>query len=300
MLRSIPGLENVKVLRWGYAIEYDYVLPHQLYPTLESKVIENLFFAGQINGTSGYEEASAQGIVAGINALLKIDGKDFVLSRSEAYIGVLIDDLVTKGTDEPYRLFTSRAEFRLVLRMDNTCDRLMKYGYRFGLIKDSEYQQFLRQRETWLGVIERLKSIILRPKEFNQRLESLGKSALENSLSAYELLKRPEYSYDDLVKLGVVEDYPYYIKERVETEIKYEGYIKRMEKEIERFQELERFKIPEDFDYDQIPGISKEALTKLKAIKPQNLAQASRISGVNPSDIMVLYYYFENLKSMKG
>ncbi len=300
MLRSIPGLENVKVLRWGYAIEYDYVLPHQLYPTLESKLIENLFFAGQINGTSGYEEAAAQGIVAGINALLKIDGKDFVLSRSEAYIGVLIDDLVTKGTDEPYRLFTSRAEFRLVLRMDNTCDRLMKYGYRFGLIKDSEYQQFLRQRETWLGVIERLKSIILRPKEFNQRLESLGKSALENSLSAYELLKRPEYSYDDLVKLGVVEDYPYYIKERVETEIKYEGYIKRMEKEIERFQELERFKIPEDFDYDQIPGISKEALTKLKAIKPQNLAQASRISGVNPSDIMVLYYYFENLRSMKG
>ncbi len=297
MLQSIPGLENVKILKWGYAIEYDYILPDQLYPTLESKIIENLFFAGQINGTSGYEEAGAQGMIAGINALLKQDGKEFILSRSEAYIGVLIDDLVTKGTDEPYRLFTSRAEFRLVLRMDNARDRLMKYGYELGLISKKEYDDFLKEKELWTSIIDRLKKIQIRPKEHNDVLRSLGKEPLDSAVSAYDLLKRPEFGFDDLVNMGVIENYPFYIKERVEIEVKYEGYIKRMEKEIERFRQLERFKIPEDFDFEEIPGLSKEAITKLNKIKPSNLMQASRISGVNPSDIMVIYYYLQELRN---
>jgi len=294
MLQSIPGLENVKVLRWGYAIEYDYVVPDQLLPTLESKLIENLFFAGQINGTSGYEEAAAQGFVAGVNALLKLSGKDFVLSRSEAYIGVLIDDLITKGTEEPYRLFTSRAEFRLVLRMDNVRDRLMRYGYELGLIKKEEYESFLEEKRLIDSIIQKLREVVLKPKEVNQWLSELGKPTLDSALNGYEYLKRPEVSFDDFVKLGLFPDYPFYIKERVEVEVKYEGYIKRMEKEIERFKELEHFRIPPDFDFSQIPGLSNEALTKLSKIRPQNLAQASRISGVSPADIMVIYYYFEN------
>lgn len=299
MLQSIPGLENVRVLRWGYAIEYDFVYPDQLKPTLESKLIENLFFAGQINGTSGYEEAAAQGFVAGVNALLKLSGKEFTLSRSEAYIGVLIDDLVTKGTEEPYRLFTSRAEFRLILRMDNARDRLMRYGYELGLIKRKEYEDFLKEKELWESIVEKLKKIILKPREVNPVLESLCKPTIDNTTTAWELLKRPEITYDDIMKLGLVEDYPYCIKERVETEVKYEGYIRRMEREVEKFKELEKIKIPDDFDYSSIPGLSNEALSKLNRIKPQNLAQASRISGVNPADIMVIYYYFENLRNRK-
>ena len=277
MIHSIKGLENADITRYGYAIEYDYVPPTQIKPSLEAKNVENVFLAGQINGTSGYEEAAAQGIMAGINAVLKIKGcEPFILGRSEAYIGVLIDDLVAKGTQEPYRMFTSRAEYRLVLRHDNADRRLMKYGHRYGLINKKQLTELLEREKSISETIEYL--------EYSKRGED----------SLLKLLKRPNMCFKDLLEIDSdlrKRNISVPVQEQVEIEAKYEGYINRQKQQIEKFKKMEKLSLPPYFHYDSIPGLRKEAQQKLDRFRPVSLGQASRISGVSPADISILMVY---------
>lgn len=296
MYKEIVGLENVKFMRSAYAIEYDSIDPTILKRTLEHKEINNLFFAGQINGSSGYEEAASQGLIAGINAVLNIKGEEpFILDRSEAYIGVLIDDLVTKGTNEPYRMMTSRAEYRLTLRQDNADLRLTERGYKIGLVTDERYRKTLAKKESIEKELERLKKVQINPTtENNNIIESLNSAPINNPTTIYDLIKRPELGYDILSVLDPERpDLLREIRLQVETQIKYEGYIKKQMIQIEQFKKLENKKLNQDIDYNEIKGLSNEAKQKLNNIKPDSVGQASRISGVSPSDINVLLIYLE-------
>ncbi|MGB9596478.1 MAG: tRNA uridine-5-carboxymethylaminomethyl(34) synthesis enzyme MnmG, partial [Candidatus Poribacteria bacterium] len=302
VLHSVIGLEKAEMMRPAYAIEYDFAPPLQIKPSLETKLIENLFFAGQINGTSGYEEAGAQGIMAGINAVLKIRNEEpFILSRSQAYIGVLIDDLVTKGTDEPYRMFTSQAEHRLILREDNADLRLMDFGRKFGLIDDETYSKFEKKRRQIEQEIDRLQNTRIIPDAgVRDKLKEIGTADTVNPFTLMDLLKRPEINYDDLEKLvASPDDLMDSVKEQVTIQVKYEGYIRREWSQIKQTQNLESWKIPQDLDYESIHGLSKEAREKLSRVRPFSLGQASRISGVSPADVSVLMIMLSQMKQRK-
>jgi tRNA uridine 5-carboxymethylaminomethyl modification enzyme len=285
IVHSIAGLEKAKIIRYGYAIEYDYIIPDEIKPTMESKQIEGLYLAGQINGTSGYEEAGAQGMAAGINAVLSLDNKDaLIFDRSQSYLGVLLDDLVTKGTTEPYRLFTSRAEYRLFLRQDNADDRLMPLGYKMGLVEDVRWQKYQEMRKVYERELEFLKN--------NNTTIS---NELREPTKFINILKRPEIEFDDLTRYGykMPPDISGDIKSKITLEVKYEGYLKRQLAEIEKFEQMEHTSIPTDIDYMKIDSIAYEAREKLNKIKPTSLGQASRISGVNHTDITSLMVFLK-------
>ena len=299
ILRTIPGLENVEMMRTGYAIEYDAIVPTQLWPTLETKNIKSLYTAGQINGTSGYEEAAGQGLMAGINAACRALGKqEVILDRSEAYIGVLIDDLVTKGTNEPYRLLTSRAEYRLLLRHDNADLRLTEIGYKIGLIPEERYARFQTKKEQIEREKDRLAGLIIKPRaEVQELIRNAGGSELKDGIRASDLLRRTEMTYEHIRNISPSEDFiPAEVAEQVEIQIKYEGYIEKSIQQVERMKKMENKKIPVDIDYDAITGLASEARQKLKQVRPLSVGQASRISGVNPADVSILLVYLEQGK----
>lgn len=297
-LRTIPGLENVRIMRPGYAIEYDCINPLQLKPSLEFKKISGFFSAGQTNGTSGYEEAASQGLIAGINAALKIQGKEpLILKRSDGYIGVLIDDLVTKGTNEPYRVMTSRAEYRLLLRQDNADLRLTEKGRQVGLVSDERYARFVKRRDSIKNTIELLSEIRIHPnKETLAKMQEFELGSIHNTVTAAALLKRKEISYDDLKHIVELPEISEDVKKQVEITLVYEGYIKKQLEQVERMEKLEEKLLPEDINYDEVSSLRDEAREKLNAIRPISIGQASRISGVSPADISVLLVYLEQYR----
>ncbi|WP_251574362.1 tRNA uridine-5-carboxymethylaminomethyl(34) synthesis enzyme MnmG [Limosilactobacillus agrestimuris] len=296
ILHSVKGLEDAQLMRPGYAIEYDVVAPYQLHPTLETKLVKNLYTAGQTNGTSGYEEAAGQGLIAGINAGLRALGKKpFVLKRSDAYIGVMIDDLVTKGTKEPYRLLTSRAEYRLILRHDNADFRLMGKGHEIGLVSDERYAKMEKKENQVQDEIARLKSEKLKPNndEVNQFIEAHGDNRLKDAITAADFIKRPYVNYETLMKFipAPAEELDRHVIEQVEIQLKYAGYIKKEEEKVARLKRMEAKRIPANIDYEKVDGLATEGRQKLEKIRPETLAQASRISGVNPADLAILSVY---------
>ncbi len=295
MIHAVPGLERAEFTRPGYAIEHDFVQPTQLFSWLETKTIRDLFFAGQINGSTGYEEAAAQGLVAGINAALRIKGEEpFTLGRDEAYIGVLIDDLVTRGTNEPYRMFTSRVEYRLLLREDNAYARLSEKGYRLGLLRERDHRRVQEAEKVCSETIKRLEKSRPEIEETNLILEKHGLTSTTDKLSLADLLRRPQLSLDDLDELDeTLKELSSFVRGRIQIEIKYAGYINRTLEEVKRFQRIEKVRIPEELSFEQVPGLSNEVIEKLTVIRPSTLGQASRISGITPVALLALYRYLK-------